>query len=141
MEAAKVRLRIASGFTLIEILIVVVLLGLLLSLALPSYQRYIERGNRVEAIRMLTSAAACQERHRARTGAYDTTRCTQFADKHHYRLSIKPEANPSSIGFIVIADPLIQRKNDICGSLSLDQAGARAISGAEENLWKCWSGR
>ncbi len=135
------RLKCCAGFTLIEILIVVVLLGILLSLALPSYQRYLQRGHRVEAIRMLTSAAACQERHRARTGAYDTTRCTSFADNHHYRLSIEPDANTSSMGFTLIAEPLMQREDDICGSLSLDQAGARAISGAHKNLWKCWSGR
>jgi type IV pilus assembly protein PilE len=141
VEATTVRLKEFSGFTLIEILIVVALLGLLLSLALPSYQRYLERGHRVEAIRMLTGAAACQERHRALTGAYDTTRCNRFADNHHYRLSIKPKANPSSMAFTLIAEPVMHRESDICGSLSLDQSGARTISGAQENLWKCWSGR
>ena len=48
----------SKGFTLIEILLVVALLGLLLSFALPYYQGYLERGHRVEAIQMLTSAAA-----------------------------------------------------------------------------------
>jgi type IV pilus assembly protein PilE len=140
VEAAAVRLNDSSGFTLIEILIVVALLGLLLSLALPSYQSYLQRGYRVEAIRMLTSAAACQERHRARSGAYDTTRCIRFTDNEHYRLSIQPQAETASTVFTLTAEPLIQRKLDNCGSLSLDQAGVRAISGAKENLWKCWSG-
>jgi type IV pilus assembly protein PilE len=136
-----VRLSVPFGFTLIEILIVVALLGILLSLALPSYQSFLERSHRVEAIRMLTSAAACQERHRARAGAYDTTRCTRFADQQHYRLSIEPKANTASMVFTLIADPLKRRKSDLCGSLILDQSGARAISGAKDNLWKCWSGR
>ena len=131
----------APGFTLIEILIVVALLGLLLSLALPYYQGYVERGNRVEAIRLLTSAAACQERHRAQAGSYDTTRCANSSGSQHYRLSIEPEADTSSIAFTLIAEPLAQQKNDYCGSFSLDQAGTRTISGASENLWRCWSGR
>lgn len=131
----------SKGFTLIEILLVVALLGLLLSFALPYYQGYLERGHRVEAIRMLTSAAACQERHRAQTGAYDTTRCTGTSKNVRYQLSIEPEANSSSIEYTLTAEPLMNQKNDRCGSLSLDQSGARTISGAEENLWKCWSGR
>jgi len=132
-----------KGFTLIEIILVVGLLGLLLSLALPYYQGYLERGYRVEAIRMLSSAATCQERHRARTGAYDTTQCTGTGNnkKMHYQLSIEPEANTSSMEYTLTAEPVMNQTNDRCGSLSLDQTGARSISGAEENLWKCWSGR
>ena len=51
----------SAGMTLIEIVLVVGLLGLLLSLAMPSYQSYLLRGHRVEAIRLLLTAAACQE--------------------------------------------------------------------------------
>ena len=130
-----------KGFTLIEILLVVSLIGLLLSFALPSYQRYLERSYRTQAIRMLTEAAACQERHRARTGAYDTTRCHSAAKDEHYRLLIKPKAESSSLEFTLIAEPRLRRKEDYCGSLSLDQSGLRSISGAEKNRWKCWSGR
>lgn len=130
-----------KGFTLIEILLVVSLIGLLLSFALPSYQRYLERSYRTQAIRMLTEAAACQERHRARTGVYDTTRCHSAAKDEHYRLLIEPKSESSSLEFTLIAEPLLRRKEDYCGSLSLDQSGLRSISGAEKNRWKCWSGR
>lgn len=141
MAATTLNRNESSGFTLIEILIVVALLGLLLSLALPSYQHYLQRGQRTEAIRMLTTAAACLERHRARSGAYDTTQCTRFTDNKHYQLSIKPQGDTSSMSFVLIAKPMKFFKNDYCGNLSLDQTGKRAISGKPENLWKCWSGR
>ena len=130
----------AGGFSLVEIIVVVALMGLLLSIALPHYQRYLARGYRVEAIRMLTMAAACQERHRARTGAYDTMRCTGSSANEHYRLSIKPEAKGLSNGFTLIAEPTRRQTIDICGSLSLDQAGTRTISGPERYLSNCWSG-
>ena len=45
--------RRSAGMTLIEIVLVVGLLGLLLSLAMPSYQSYLLRGHRVEAIRLV----------------------------------------------------------------------------------------
>ena len=130
-----------KGFTLIEILVVVSLIGILLSFALPAYQGYLERSYRAEAISMLTAAAVCQERHRASAGSYDTTRCNSMADNKHYQLLIEPEGENSSPGFTLIASPLVNRKSDYCGSLILDQSGLRSISGADKNRWKCWSGR
>ena len=131
----------SAGMTLIEIVLVVGLLGLLLSLAMPSYQSYLLRGHRVEAIRLLLTAAACQERHRARTGAYDTTRCAGSSDNEFYRLIIEPEEQSSSTEFLLIAEPLKRQQTDICGSLSLDQSGTRGISGPQDKLHKCWAGR
>lgn len=130
-----------KGFTLIELLLVVSLIGILLSFALPAYQHYLERSYRTGAISMLAAAATCQERHRASTGSYDTTRCNSLGDNHHYQLLIEPEGETSSPGFTLIAKPLVKRKSDYCGSLILDQSGLRSISGADKNRWKCWSGR
>jgi type IV pilus assembly protein PilE len=131
----------SAGMTLVEVVLVVCLLGLLLSLAMPSYQGYLERGHRVEAIRLLLTAAACQERHRARKGAFDTTRCAGNSDNEFYRLIIKPEEQSTSTEFVLIAEPLKRQQRDICGSLSLDQSGTRGISGPEDKLQKCWAGR
>ena len=131
----------AVGMTLIEIVLVVALLGVLLSIAMPSYQRYVQRGHRVEAIQLLLTAAACQERHRAVTGSYDTTRCAGSSERKHYRLLIEPEAQTSSAEFTLIAEPLERQKQDVCGSLKLDQSGTRGISGEQDLLQKCWSGR
>jgi len=131
----------SAGMTLIEVVLVVGLLGLLLSLAMPTYQNYLLRGHRVEAIRLLLTAAACQERHRARTGAFDTTRCAGYSDNEFYRLVIEPEGQSSSTEFVLIAEPLKRQQHDICGSLSLDQSGTQGISGPQDKLHKCWAGR
>jgi len=131
----------SAGMTLIEIVLVVGLLALLLSLAMPTYQGYLVRGHRVEAIRLLLTAAACQERHRARRGAFDTTRCSGNSDNEFYRLIIEPEEQSSSTEFLLIAEPLKRQQHDICGSLSLDQSGTRGISGPPDKLHKCWAGR
>lgn len=131
-----------TGFTLIEVLIVVVVLGILLSIALPQYQRFLQRGYRVEAITLLTHAAACQERIRARTGSYDYQRCTGFSGQNqHYRLTSSSAGGETAQGFMLLAEPLEKSKHDSCGSLGLDHTGTRTISGPAENMWSCWSGR
>jgi type IV pilus assembly protein PilE len=131
-----------SGFTLIEVLIVTVLMGLLLIIAVPQYQKFIQRGYRVEAITMLTETAACQERIRADTGSYDPDRCTQVGHgNQHYQVLSLPAADDSINGFVLSATPLSSSDQDVCGSLGLDHTGKRTITGPAGNLWACWSGR
>jgi len=131
-----------TGFSLIEMLIVMVIIGLLLTIAVPQYQKFVQRGYRVEAISMLTGAAACQERIRADTGSYDPNRCTHFGqDNRYYQLLSSPVKDDSIDGFVLIAEPVNSSEVDDCGSLGLDHTGARTITGPAKNLWPCWSGR
>ena len=55
--------RRSAGFTLIEVMIVVVIIGILASIAYPSYNEYVKRGNRTEGQVFLSDAAARQERY------------------------------------------------------------------------------
>lgn len=50
------------GFTLVEILVVVVIVAVLAAIALPNYQRYIQRGHRAQARAGLLQAAHWMER-------------------------------------------------------------------------------
>ena len=130
-----------EGVTLIEILVVVALVAVLLGLAVPSYQQYLQRGHRVEATRSLYTVAACQERVRARNGQYDTTRCIDNADTKHYQVTLTPPGQTSVAFYTAIAVPKKPAEGDRCGGLSLDQAGARRISGDPARTAACWSGR
>jgi type IV pilus assembly protein PilE len=131
-----------SGFSLIEVLIVIVLLGVLLTIAVPQYQQFVQRGYRVEAITLLIETAACQERIRADTGVYDPDRCTQVGQgNQHYQIVSLPAADDAINGFVLSATPLNRSAQDNCGTLGLDHTGRRTITGPAGNLWACWSGR
>ena len=128
------------GVTLIEILVVSAVLAVLLALAVPSYQHYLQRGHRAEAVRALLEAAACQERNRAHTGYYDTTRCLGGSTRY-YRLLIEPDGQSKTLSYTLTARPVHRHRDDACGALRLNHAGTRTTSG-HSALWAdCWSGR
>jgi type IV pilus assembly protein PilE len=59
-----------TGFTLIEVMIVVVIVGVLLAIAVPSYQNSMQKGRRSEARAVLLDAANRQEQYMLDRGTY-----------------------------------------------------------------------
>lgn len=57
------RLNVDSGFTLIEVMIVVALVAILASIAYPSYQEYVKRAHRADAQRLALEMANKQEEY------------------------------------------------------------------------------
>lgn len=122
-------------------MIALLVLSILTGLAIPSYQRYLQRGHRAEAVRLLLAAAACQERIRTITGFYDTTRCLDSGGDTGYVLSYVPADRPSTMEFTLFAEPTAGGALDDCGTLTLDQSGRRGNSGGASAERKCWAGR
>ncbi|GMR15516.1 MAG: type IV pilin protein [Gammaproteobacteria bacterium] len=131
---------IVHGMTLIELLIVLAVMGILLSIAIPGYSSYMLRVHRSEAIRLLLQASICQQRIYAGSGSYDTSQCQPVSEHQRYRISYaSPNAQEQS--YMAMASPQGAQLDDPCGSLSLDQNGTRGISGSNMSAVKCWSGR
>lgn len=66
------RMKLTKGLTLIELLIVIVIIGVLASIAIPMYTNYMIRARRADAKTALEQLRAAQEMRRAEKGSYIT---------------------------------------------------------------------
>jgi len=78
------RLRSTQGFTLIELMIVVAIIGVLAMVAIPAFGSYIRRSKVSEAVSFLGEIKQRQEAYRAEFGTY----CGQEADYHFHPAAV-----------------------------------------------------
>ena len=104
MKQAVSRPRAASaaGFTLIELMIVVVIIGVIAAIAYPSYQRSVRESNRSEAHAALTTLAALQERFFSNQNSYGNlgTTCITIdanttTEHGYYTISVTLPSTPT----------------------------------------------
>ena len=136
-----------KGVTLIELMIVVVIIGILATIAYPSYTRYVLRSHRTAAKTALLDMASRQERLFTTINTYTATLATlgypagasvpvPDATNHYYDLSITA-ANGTS--YSIQAAPAGAQSNDTeCGTFTLDNLGNQGTSGGTGLAQNCW---
>lgn len=123
----------SKGFTLIEVMIVVAIIGILAAIAYPSYDEYIKRGNRTEGQAFLQDVAARQERYFSQNNEYADTAAklnvSTGSETGKYTLTIA-----TSDGYTLTAT---QQFNDTkCGNLTLNALGVKGAGGSVDECWR-----
>ncbi|MEZ2738220.1 type IV pilin protein [Comamonas jiangduensis] len=135
-----------KGFTLIEMMIVVAIIGILGAVAYPSYTEYVMRGHRADARAGLLQTQLWMERAATANGVYPTAlpAVLTWANDNTKRYTIGFAANNTNATFTLTATPKAgAQRNDRCGTLTLTHTGERNITnrpaGSNMTAADCWS--
>lgn len=138
-----------NGFTLIELMITVVIVGILAGIAYPSYQDSVMKSRRADAKGALLGLANAMERHFTETNSYlgagttsnNTGSPTIFSTTSpvgggtaYYNLTINAVTAST---YTLYATPTGAQANDRCGTLSLTQTGVKDVS-TSVPVAECW---
>jgi len=144
----ELSVRTEQGFTLLELMIVVVIVSVLMGIALPSYTEYVNKGRRTDAMSALLDVANKQEQFMFDRNTYTTT-MTQLgfaadpmvSQEGHYTIDAVAGGTGSiQTSYSLTATPRAsspQDDDDKCDSFTLTSTGTKTATGT--HAADCWS--
>lgn len=131
-----------KGFTLVELLITLAILGVLAAIAYPAYNQHVIKARRSDAQIALLDLAARMERYYAENNSYQNATLEKLhldaATPQGFYMLVIAEAAPNT--FSLLAKPVgAQATNDpLCGELTLNQLGQKSQTGTG-TMQQCWN--
>ncbi len=140
------------GLTLIELIVVMIVVGILAAIAIPSYRNYVIRSQRADAKDALLALATAQEKHYLQCNIYATdiagaTDCaagelqgTAASQNGWYALAIDAaDATSFTVSAVAVAGEN-QFQDTACRTYRVTDRGVRTAddAGGGDNTAECW---
>jgi type IV pilus assembly protein PilE len=141
-------IRRSRGFTLLELMIVVLVMGILATIAITSYGRYAYRARRADGQELLMRVANAQERYYATFNRYgddpvtgDLKLGSAISEKGYYTVTITKTDLAKDYTATAVRVAGNSQAKDVCGDLSINSQGVKlpaATDTAKNSNGRCW---
>ncbi|MCH4897629.1 type IV pilin protein [Pseudomonas sp. B707] len=125
------------GFTLVEIMIVIAIIGIMLTIGLPSYNEYVKKGRRADVVSNLSEQAQILERFYSKNNVY--TGVTGLSTGNDF-YTITPTITDQTFLLTATRKTGTAMATDKCGDFTLTNTGVRSMNNATTGLTTkdCW---
>lgn len=126
------------GFTLIEIMIVIAIVGIVITIGYPSLTEYVKKARRTEIISLLSEQAQILERHYSKHNAY--TSVTGLSAGNDFYTIDRTVLTDQNFTLTAVRRSGSSMAADKCGDFRITNTGVRSVENATAGVTAkdCW---